>query len=128
MRSTLFSPVEYIHGYPGADSGGVGKYKRAEKNGAMKSEERDIFSRPFYIHSFAPTICPWVSGGLNNMLCMSVTSRVYRVVLLNREVLGKRLFGCSLITLITTDHAEQKRWRSGEHYISFLKSEIGMKP
>ena len=100
MRSTLFSPVEYILGYPGADSGGVGKYKRAEKNGAMKSKERDIFSRPFYTHSFAPTICPWVSGGLNNMLRMSVTSRFYRfyrVVLLNREVLGKRLFGCSLI-------------------------------
>ena len=55
MRSTLFSPVEYVLGYPGADSGGVGKYKRAGKNGAMKSKERDIFSRPF-IHIPSPPL------------------------------------------------------------------------
>ena len=78
-----------ILGDPGADSGGEGKFKRAEKCGMKKSKERReeplgtmscqtrskrsppfwllivpenlYFSfRPFRL-SLAPTICPWVS-------------------------------------------------------------------
>ena len=62
-----------ILGDPGADSGGKGKSKRAEKYGTKKSKERReelfspfftflraIFFRPFRL-SLAPTICPWVS-------------------------------------------------------------------
>ena len=55
-----------ILGDPGADSGGKGKTKRAEKNGAKKSKERSLlffasfFFRPFSL-SLAPTISPWVS-------------------------------------------------------------------
>ena len=48
-----------ILGDPGADSGGEGKSKRAEKYGTKKSKER-IFFRPFRL-SLAPTICSWVS-------------------------------------------------------------------
>ena len=63
----------HILGDPGADSGGKGKTKRVEKNGAKKSKElffapffsaftflRAIFFPPFSL-SLAPTICPWVS-------------------------------------------------------------------
>ena len=63
----------YILGDPGADSGGKGKTKWAEKNGAKKSKERReelfspfftflcaIFFHPFSL-SLAPTMCPWVS-------------------------------------------------------------------
>ena len=56
-----------ILGDPGADSGGKGKTKRAEKKGAKKSKDRRsllffffFFFRPFSL-SLAPTICPWVS-------------------------------------------------------------------
>ena len=77
----------FILGDPGADSGGKGKSKRAEKYGTKESKERReetlgtnflpdqfqtvagrqfqtvgraIFSRPFRL-SLAPSICPWVS-------------------------------------------------------------------
>ena len=42
----MLNDLQYIFcilGDPGADSGGEGKSKRAEKNGAKKSEERDQF-------------------------------------------------------------------------------------
>ena len=56
-----------ILGHPGADSGGEGKSKRAEKCATKKSKER----RPFFTFlraasfrlfrlSLVPTICPWV--------------------------------------------------------------------
>ena len=65
-----------ILGDPGADSGGKGKSKRAEKYGTKKSKERreepvgtmsyqtsPKQSPPFCLFrlSLAPTICPWVS-------------------------------------------------------------------
>ena len=66
----LIIRAETILGDSGADSGGEGKAKRAEKHGTKKSKERReepyftflraIFFRPFRL-SLAPTICPWVS-------------------------------------------------------------------
>ena len=59
-----------ILGDPGADKGGEGKSKRAEKYDTKKSKDRReepiftflrvIFFRPFRL-SLVPTICPWVS-------------------------------------------------------------------
>ena len=69
-----------ILGDPGADSGGEGESKRAEKYGTKKSKElfspfftflRAKFFRPFRL-SFAPTICPWVSGDV--LFCAQVIS------------------------------------------------------
>ena len=50
----------FILGDPGADSGGKGKTKRAEKMARRKVKNGAIFFRPFSL-SLAPTICPWVS-------------------------------------------------------------------
>ena len=63
-------------GDPGADSGGEGKSKRAEKHGTKKSKERreepvgtmsyqtrSKRAQPLCLFrlSLAPTICPWIS-------------------------------------------------------------------
>ena len=92
-----------ILGDPGADSGGEGKSKRAEKCGTTKSKERreeplgtmsyqtsskrsppfclligqkntKVFWRPFRL-SLVPTICPWVSEDLRDLALMNVTKR-----------------------------------------------------
>ena len=85
LGTTLQSGFLPILGDPGADSGGEGKSKRAEKYGTKKSKERweeplgtmsyqtnVLLFSPFFTflrailflpfrHSLAPTICPWVS-------------------------------------------------------------------
>ena len=48
--------IGHLLGYPGADSGSEGKYKRAEKNGAMKSKERGIFSPARFIYFPSPPL------------------------------------------------------------------------
>ena len=67
----LQSYIGHIVGFPGADSGSEGKYKRAEtKIGAMKSKERGIFPARFIYFPSPPLSAP----GYPRMLRMSVTS------------------------------------------------------
>ena len=72
--------METILGDPGADSGGKGKSKRAEKNGAKKSKERreEPLGTMSYQTSSKRSSPFWLLIGARKLLCFSAQSEASR--------------------------------------------------